>query len=331
MADPFGVCDARLPGELYAMGARHFVLRPVSAIADTGRVTRKGRIAAIAACVLACCLGLSAWLVVRGHDDTARAVSSVLIQRQPWGPQQHDGSGRTRMLAVATPLAACEARIKRQPHRLPTLAIAGASFTAGTGPGNPLLSWAVALARLLHWNAVIDGVPGAGYVAGGDGGHGPMTRMLSAEGLPSLAPSVVIVQAGHDDLGVPPAQERAGVRAALRLIHLAAPGARVALVTVFARPASGTQGLRDIDHAIVTAATAADPDVIVMDPLTGQWQFQHANGGLHPTAAGDASIARTVLAVLGAHGIGAEPATTATQPVICVASVGVKQAAGAPA
>jgi acyl-CoA thioesterase-1 len=253
----------------------------------------------------------------------------VLIQREPWGPG-HDGGGKTRVVAVADPLAACEARIMRQPGRLPTIAVVGASYTAGTGPDNPLQSWAVVLARLLHWNAVIDGVPGAGYVRQGVGRHGPMTRMLSAEDLRSLDPSVVIVQAGHDDVGVPQAPEQAGVRATLGLIHMVAPGARVGLLTVFALPPGGTQALRRTDQAIVTTATAADPQVIIMDPLAGQWKFQHANGGrgLHPTATGDAWIAGKVLAILRAYGVRPVPATSATQPVICDASVGEKQVAG---
>lgn len=293
-------------------------------------VTGKARITAIAACVLAGCLGLSLWLVARGPGDSARTASSVLIQREPWGSEP---GGKTRVTAVAAPLAACEARIMRQPGRLPTIAVVGASYTAGTGPGNPLLSWAVVLARLLHWNAVIDGVPGAGYVSEGLGRHGPMTRMLSAEGLRPLDPSVVIVQAGHDDVGVPQAAEQAAVRATLDLIHRAAPGARAALLTVFALPPGGTHALRRTDQAIVTAATAADPKVIIMDPLASQWEFQHANHGLglHPTAAGDAWIAGKALAILRAYGVRPVPATSATQPVICDASVGEKQAAGASA
>jgi acyl-CoA thioesterase I len=183
------------------------------------------------------------------------------------------------------------------------------------------------LAGLLHWNAVIDGVPGAGYVSRGDGGHGPVTGMLRAEGLRSLQPSLVIVQAGHDDVGVPPATEQAGVRATLKLIQLTAPGARVALLTVFASTPGGTQALRQTDHVIVTSATAADPRVIIMDPLAGHWKFQHAHGGLHPTAAGDAWIARTVLAILRAYGVRPAPAVTGAQPVICEAAVGEKQAA----
>ena len=307
-------------------GGRELVLRAVALITDTSRVTRNRRIAAIASCVLACCLGLSLWLVARDPGGSpSRAVSSVLIQRQPWGSGPSHG-GKTRVLTVRTPMAACEARLERQGRQLPTIAIVGASYTAGVGPGNPELSWAVVLARLLHWNAVIDGVPGAGYVSAGQGGHGPMTRMLSAEELRALDPSVVIVQAGHDDVGVPPAPERARVRATLGLIHLAAPGARVALLTVFADALDGTPALRQTDNVIVTSAKAADPQVIIMDPLAGRWKFQHADGGLHPTAAGDAWIARAVLAILRGYGVRPAP-SSGTAPVICDVSVGVNPGA----
>jgi len=111
----------------------------------------------------------------------------------------------------------------------------------------------------------------------------------------------------------------------------AAPGARVALLTVFAVAPGGTRALRQTDHVIVTAATATDPGVIIMDPLASQWKFQHANGGLHPTAAGDAWIARKVLAILRAYGVRPVPAATGAQPVICAATAGEKQAAGASA
>jgi lysophospholipase L1-like esterase len=234
------------------------------------------------------------------------------------------------MLSAATPLAACEARIERAPHRAPTVAIVGASYTAGTGPDNPDLSWAVGLARLLHWNAVIYAVPGAGYVQAGDGRRGPMARMLTEEGLHALAPALVIVQAGHDDVGVPTGLERRQVGAAVNLIRAAAPGARIALLTTFAASPDGSPALRQTDHAIVTAGTAADPNAIVMDPLAGRWVFPHAHGGLHPTAAGDAWIARTVAGILRAHGVRPAPATSSA-PVICDVSVGGGKPASAAA
>jgi lysophospholipase L1-like esterase len=225
------------------------------------------------------------------------------------------------MLSVATPLAACEARIEREPRRAPTIAIVGASYTAGTGPDNPELSWAVGLARALHWNAVIYGVSGAGYVKTSPSGRGPMARMLSLEGLRGLRPALVIVQAGHDDVGVPTALEGGRVRAAVDLIRAAAPAARIALITTFAVSAGGSPALRQTDHAIVTAGTAADPGVIIMDPLAGRWAFPRARDGLHPTAAGDAWIAHTVAAILLAHSLPPAQATS-TPPVICDVSVG---------
>ena len=188
------------------------------------------------------------------------------------------------------------------------MAIVGASYTAGVGPDNPALSWAADLARKLRWDAVIYGVSGAGYVRTGTDGLGPMTRLLSAEQLPGLSPSLVIVQAGYDD-GVPADLERQQVLRTIELIRAEAPHAGIGLVTVFTSPARPIPArFYRTDAAIVAAARAADPNAIIMDPLTGQWKYQHADGRLHPTAAGDAWIARKVGAILHAHGIAGRPA-----------------------
>ncbi len=228
------------------------------------------------------------------------------------------------MLAVRANLGACERRLKNDPRRLPTMAIVGASFTAGVGPGVASQSWAVVLARTLGWNAVIYGVPGAGYVSKGSSELGPVSRMLGAERLRSLRPSLVIVQAGHDDGGVPPAIERRQVRQAIEEIRAQAPHARIALLTVFTKPGlSHSPGYYRTDSAIVAAARAADPAAIIMDPLAGRWKFAHFDGvGLHPTAAGDAQIARRVAAILSSRGIAAAPALT-NAPASCQITIGV--------
>lgn len=287
-------------------GRRHFAVIP----------RRHRRIAAVAAVLVACSLALSLWIVVRVRDARSRAVSSVLLV-----PRHLRGHTRPAMISFATTLAACEARIEHGPHKAPTVAIVGASYTAGTGPDNPEQSWAVALARQLHWNAVIYGVPGAGYVRTGATGRGPVARMLSQENLRELGPALVIVQAGHNDIGMPAWLERRRVAAAVHLIHAATPTARIALLTTFAVSPGGSPALRQADADIVSAGTAADPDAIVMDPLAGRWTFPRAGDGLHPTAAGDAWIARTVAAVLLAHGVRPAPVTAAA-PVICDVSVG---------
>ena len=144
---------------------------------------RYGRIAAIGAVLLAGCLALSGWIVVRAHDDEAsRSVSSVLIEPRPHLAKAGPARPGKPMISVAAPLGACEARIEHGPRRLPTVAIVGASYTAGIGPGNPEKSWAVELARQLHWNAVIYGVPGAGYLRASSSGRGqksPITTFSS--------------------------------------------------------------------------------------------------------------------------------------------------------
>jgi lysophospholipase L1-like esterase len=280
---------------------------------------RYTRFAVVGAVAVVCCLLLSAWCVIRFRDAGAsRGVSSVtLLQRAP-GQQAPRAAG---LRAVGAPLAACEARLERGPRTRPTLAVVGASYTAGVGPGNPAQSWAVDLARQLHWNAVVYGVPGAGYQRAGSSGRGPMDHLLAQEGLTGLRPALVIVQAGHDDVGVPPAVERSRVGAVVGLIRSAAPGARIGLLTTFASTPDGTPALRSTDQAIITAGVTADPRLIVMDPLAGRWQYAHAGDGLHPTAGGDAWIARTVAAILASRGLRPAPADGAG-PVICDVAVG---------
>jgi acyl-CoA thioesterase I len=201
---------------------------------------------------------------------------------------------------------------------LPRLAVVGASFTAGVGSG-PSRSWAVLLARHLRWDAVVDGVPGAGYVragAGRPGSRGPVAAEIARAGLRALQPSLVIVQAGHDDIGVPPAFERHRVEQAVGLIRAEAPRAKIVLLTVFPGRAHRTAAYRT-DLAIVAAARAADPAVIIIDPLAAGWRYAHVRDGLHPTAAGSTWIAGRVAAVLSKYGVRPAPVSAGRGAIIC--------------
>jgi lysophospholipase L1-like esterase len=232
------------------------------------------------------------------------------------GQQVPGSSPASEQVPDSAGLAGCEDKIESGAAGggLPRLAIVGASFTAGVGPGNPLQSWAVLLARQLRWDAVVYGDPGAGYVRLGVGRQGPMAAEIARIGLRALKPALVIVQAGHDDIGVPARLEKQRVEQTVALIHAAAPQARIALLTVFATPGRAAAAERT-DRAIVTAGRAADRQVIIMDPLAGNWNFQRAHSGLHPSAAGDAWIAQRVDTILGEHGVLAQP--TGRGAVIC--------------
>jgi lysophospholipase L1-like esterase len=223
-------------------------------------------------------------------------------------------------------LAGCEQALEQSAGQraVPRLAVAGASFTAGTGPGNPDRAWAVLLAKMLRWDAVIYGVPGAGYVRRGAGHLGPVAAEIARIGLRALAPSLVIVQAGHDDIGISPQLEQQRVAQVIALIRAEAPRARIALVTVFPGRRRLLADYR-IDDAIVTAARAADPGVIIIDPLAAGWMFPRARDGLHPTAAGEAWIARKVAGLLGQRGLRPVPSRAgAAGPVICDSGIPVR-------
>jgi lysophospholipase L1-like esterase len=228
------------------------------------------------------------------------------------GPDQENG----RETAL---LAGCQQRL--QPGRrpgVPTVAIVGASFTAGVGAEDPAGSWAVLLARQLHWNAFVYGVPGVGYVHPGLGQKGPVAAEVTRAHLGALRPSLIIVQAGHDDQRVPPDLERLRVEQTVAMIRAQAPGAQIALVTVFAgrkRPPA----IYHVDQAIVAGAKAADPQVIIMDPLAEGWRFPRSRDGLHPSPGGGAWIANKVAGVLWQHGM--RPALAGIDATLCTIAV----------
>jgi lysophospholipase L1-like esterase len=278
-----------------------------------GMSMRYTRLAVFGVVVLVGSLLLSFW-VTRDRAGAAPPIySSVrLVQDRP-GPD-------STLLAAADTLRSCETRIEATARQAPVAAIVGASYTAGVGPDNPVQSWAVRLAQELRWNAVVYGVSGVGYARGGLGRTRSMSSLLEAEDLGRLDPELVIVQAGHDDEGVPAAVEASRVHAVISQIRAVAPHARIALLTTFSATANGTSALRATDRAIVSAAGAADPGAVIMDPLAGRWQFGHVHGGLHPTAAGDQWIARRVAAILAANGVRAARAD-GPSPTICDTAV----------
>jgi lysophospholipase L1-like esterase len=218
-------------------------------------------------------------------------------------------------------LTGCEAGFERgQGRGAPRVAIVGASVTAGVGAGAPERSWAALLARAEHWDAVVYGDPGAGYVRLGVRHRGPVTAELARIGLPALRPGLVIIQAGHNDIGEPLPLVRSRVAQVIALIQAQAPQARIALLTVFPGRSHAAR-VYQTDQAIVTAARAADPGVIIMDPLTGRWAYSRIHDMLHPTAGGDVQIALKVAGILRAHGVVPAPAG---RGLVCDTAIAVR-------
>jgi acyl-CoA thioesterase I len=272
--------------------------------AETGAMARRRYLTAAAMTALLLAAVPTAAAVATGPAVPASPLSAPILAR-PVPP-----------LIVDPPLGDCEHALERTRHPgASTMAIVGASFTAGVGPGSVGRSWAALLARMLHTDAVVDGVPGAGYVRRGQGQLGPVTAELTRIGLRALAPTLVIIQAGHDDIGVPAATEQQRVKQAIAMVHAQAPRAKIALLTVFTRH-HPTAAAYATDHAIAAAARAADRAAIIIDPLAAHWSFPRASGGLHPTEDGSTWIARQVARALQARGIRADAATKAA-PLVC--------------
>lgn len=243
----------------------------------------------------------------------------------PWG-QVDLGAARSLLVQHHAPvpdpsgLAGCATGFEHDPGHDAHVAIVGASITAGVGTGNPYRSWAVLLTRMEHWDAVIYGDPGAGYVRLGVQHRGPVAAELARVQLRALRPALVIIQAGHNDIGEPLPLVRQHVAQAIALVRAQAPQARIALLTVFpgrAHPAQAAQ----TDQAIVTAAQAADPGVIIMDPLAERWAYSRGHDRLHPTVVGDVQIALKVAGVLRANGV--VPAPAERGGFVCDTAIGV--------
>lgn len=255
--------------------------------------------------------------VIAGVAVAGLAVSCGLLVRSagksPGLPSATVSLAAKRQPPVSGSFAACEQRLERK-HGGLRIVVVGASITAGVGAGSPARSWAVLVARMLHADAVVYGVSGAGYIRPGAGRLGPMSDEIARLDLPDIRPGLVIVQAGHDDMGEPARLERRSVSRTLALIHSLAPKALIGVVTVFPGRSPRLTAART-DSAIVSAARATDHHVIVMDPLTGGWRYARAADGLHPTAAGDAQIARDVRDSLAARGVAA--ASGERSPIVC--------------
>jgi acyl-CoA thioesterase I len=244
----------------------------------------------------------------------AGRVAAAALTRQP-------RSGATQCLVTPRPSAG-------RPR--PLLVVLGASFTAGVGAESPSQNWAVRLAELIRWRAVTIGVPGAGYVEPGAAGLGPMAREVIRAHLTARRPSLIIIQAGHDDLRIPPRAEEASVARLVERLRSDVPGARLAFLTVFSAPNAPPVVLRQemgTDLAIVAGIRKADAGAVVLDPLRNHWRFPRNDGGagLHPSARGHLVIAERIARALVRAGLVAAAAST-PQPAT-VTCTGLVQAA----
>lgn len=197
----------------------------------------------------------------------------------------------------------------------PLLAVLGASFAAGIGASSPSLAWPEDLARTLGWRLALSADPGAGYVNPGRDDLGPFRRLLARLHLAEQDPAIVIVQGGHDDIGWTPSLVRRRVEGLIGEIEQQAPQARIGVLSVFERGDHPPARALAVNKAIIEGARAADPGVMIFDPVGSRWHFPRRAGHLHPTNAGDRWIARRLAYELRRDGaLGVVPAASSAPP-----------------
>jgi lysophospholipase L1-like esterase len=201
--------------------------------------------------------------------------------------------GTTTSAPVAEPTAAFAPPVGPPPTDHP-IVVLGASISAGTG-STSAQAWPALVGRCLGRRVLVDAVPGAGYITPGRGERGPVVRLLREADLARLHPSLVVLQAGHNDIGEPAPKLRTAVTTTIGTVGREVPGTPLALITVFAHVGVPTAEARATDATIVDAARRADPRVVVLDPLAEGWSFPRVGDGLHPTAVGQRVLAGHVL------------------------------------
>lgn len=244
---------------------------------------------------LALLLGVLALFAVAGGiagGAVAFGGSAQSDQRASTAGQDNRG---TRQRGDRTAQSSPGATRRPQP---PLLAVIGASFSAGVGAGRHSDAWPEDLARIMHWRLAVSADPGAGYVNPGSHHRGPFSRLAARLNLARLDPGTVIIQGGHDDIGLPLPLIRQRVASLIATVRREAPRARIAVLTVFPRGNDPTGAAWATDQAIVSAARHADPAIEVFDPLAGHWHFPRIGDHLHPTPAGHLWIAERLAAGL---------------------------------
>lgn len=207
------------------------------------------------------------------------------------------GSAQPHRVDVTRPVVAHTA------PRPALLDVVGASFAAGVGAGSRSRAWPEDLARLLHCRLAVSADPGAGYLAPGRASLGPFYRLASRLDLRQRHPWVLIIQGGHNDMRYPPALVRRRVTALVDTVLDASPSTRVGVLTVFSTTRGPVPAAWAADRAIVAGARAADPRVMVFDPLASHWRFARAGDHLHPSPAGDRWIADRLALAMRRDGV----------------------------
>ncbi|SDR25972.1 GDSL-like Lipase/Acylhydrolase family protein [Tsukamurella pulmonis] len=169
-----------------------------------------------------------------------------------------------------------------------SVVVIGASVSSGKAVSAPA-AYPRQVGAMSGRNVYVSARVGAGYA---DGSMGRLTR---AADLPARNPSLVVLQAGTNDVGASPTVIAGQVRQVVGTVRRQAPNAKIAVVTVFPSIHRGTAA-HATDTAIIDAARSVDPGVVVISPLDEGWTYRAASDG-HPGAAAHERLAERIAGI----------------------------------
>ncbi|WP_246609307.1 SGNH/GDSL hydrolase family protein [Nonomuraea rhizosphaerae] len=176
----------------------------------------------------------------------------------------------------------------------------GDSFTVGSGPVRAWQTYATEAARQLHWQPVIAGAGGTGYL---NTGRVDRTFRQSWESELSWrpAPDLLIISGGHNDQPWPPARTRKAAADLLKETRAHWPRTRIVMIGPIWLQDTPAKAYK-VRNALRELAEQAG--VTFLDPLKDQ-QLTHTApeqllpDGVHPTAEGHLRLARWLVEAMG--------------------------------
>lgn len=186
--------------------------------------------------------------------------------------------------------AAADPATTGQPAESGPIMVIGASISTGYEVAG-VVAYPRMISAIARRSVYLSARSGAGY------GDGSIAGLTQAANLPAHKPSLVVVQAGSNDVGRSAAAISTQVQQVISTVRRQAPGAKVALVTVFPTIHGTGPNARATESAIVTAARSVDPSVSVISPLSEGWEYGTSADG-HPDAATHQKLAERVAALV---------------------------------
>lgn len=204
-------------------------------------------------------------------------VLAALALRPPEPPSTAAGD-LLQATTEAQPVLATGGRPK------PKVVVFGDSYAAGVGATSPKQTGYVAeLSKALQWDISVVPALGGGYIAGGY--DGPMINLIGRINLKATDPDLVILQAGHNDIMVFPAQLESRVTEVIEAVRVQAPRAQIVVVGML-WPGKPPAEAEAADAAMSRAAAKAG----ALFTYTFDLRFPAA-GGIRPTDEGYRDIA----------------------------------------